>query len=338
MTLSAVEIAIRRNRAQLLAGDANALSQMTAAYQPVRTRLIALIDDLAAEIARSGTITRSQALRFERATTLLQQVNDELIKFGADADSFIQSGQRQAVQLAAFHALAMANAMNPTLSTSWNRVNTAAVQNLVGRMSNGAPLRTWMDALGPETAATMEQRILDAIATGTNPRDVAKQIQEDLTKDVNLAGYRILNHTRTQLLNSYRAATSERFIANRDIVKGWRWLASLSDRTCRACLGMHMTFHDVDEPMKSHNQCRCSQAAELYDSEFPPLPTGDEWLAGQSEAVQASILGKEGAKDFRSGAVRLIDFAVLHKDEVWGDSYQVGSLDHALNRAEKRAA
>jgi SPP1 gp7 family putative phage head morphogenesis protein len=338
MTVSAIEQAIQRNRAQLLAGDAEALSRMRSAYLPVRSRLNDLIDELVAVLESSDGLTGGQAVRLERARVLLEQVEIELQRFGSGASSFIESAQRQAIQLATAHVQATIFAQDPALGLAFNRVNTRAVETLVGRMADGSPLRSWLDALGPDTAATMEQSIIDGLALGQNPRLVAREIKAALATDVDLAGYRILNHTRTQMLGAYRGATLERYRENADIVQEWEWISAKQATTCSACLGLDGKRFPLTVTFQpSHNQCRCSSLAVLKGVTIE-RELGSEWLAKQDEKTQANVLGKQGAKEYRAGNVALDDFRTLHRDERWGDSYQAVGLSQAQANADRRAA
>lgn len=330
---SVLETAIERNRAELLSGDAAALGRMRNAYDPVRTRLLAQIDELVKVLESSGELTGGQAMRLERAQMLLTQVEEELQRFASPAGSFIESAQRQAVTLATAHVQATIFAQDPSLSLSFNRLNSRAVTELVGRMSDGSPLRSWLDALGPDTAATMERSILDGLALGQSPRTVARDIGRALAKDVDMAGYRILNHTRSQMLGAYRGATMERYQQNADIIESWEWISAKQKRSCRACIALDgRRFPLTVKFQASHNSCRCSSIAVLpgvtIDREL-----GRDWLAKQDEATQDAILGKQGGAEYRAGLLSLDDFVTLKKDNRWGDSYQASTLEDARKRA-----
>src|SRR4051812_28378590 len=101
--------------------------------------------------------------------------------------------------------------------------------------------------------------------------------------------------TRSVIMDSYRSATLENYRANSDIVKEWEWLATLSDRTCGACLALDgRRFPLTVEFQPSHPNCRCT-SIPVIDG-VPPIERekGSDWFAKQSSEVQDATLGKKG--------------------------------------------
>ena len=120
----------------------------------------------------------------------------------------------------------------------------------------------------------------------------------------------------TEQLDAYRDSATATQLANRDVLAGWQWVATLSSRTCRSCIAMHGSIHDIDEPGPlDHQQGRCSRAPvtkrwsdinpRLAGISEPPGMVqpgdGEAWLRKQSPEVQDKILGKRGAEAWRNG-------------------------------------
>jgi hypothetical protein len=121
------------------------------------------------------------------------------------------------------------------------------------------------------------------------------------------------------------------------VVSGWRWSASLSLRTCAACLSRHGKVYPLSKVMDRHVNCRCSMSPYLGNGEDVEWESGEKWLKRQSPAVQNNILGKEGGSLFRSGDVLLSDFERVTRSSVWGDSVGDGGVAWAKRQASKRS-
>lgn len=335
---SQLEQTIARFRSQLLSGDQQALDLLTRAYGPVRARLLALIDDLVAEIGAKGLTEGTAVLKLERAATLLTQVEQEVARLSTGANALITAGQRQAIQLALTQAQALVAAQDARIALAWHRVPTQAVAELVGRLSDGSPLRAYLDGLGPDASAAIREGLTTGLALGQHPQVIAAE----LAGKVDLSMSRLLMTTRTNILNSYRGATLANYRANADILDGWIWIATLSERTCGACLALHGQHFGLDVAFQpTHNACRCSSIPSLKGIAPPDLQDGAEWFDGQPATVQDGILGKRAGSAFRNGEVSLDDFAQLRKDDRWGDAYVQGSLEQARASAagrERKAA
>ena len=94
---------------------------------------------------------------------------------------------------------------------------------------------------------------------------------------------------RQASVGSYRAATHQEYVANRDVVQGWRWACSYSVRTCAMCIAMDGTEHSVLEKLISHLACRCVQIAILIGAIEQPRTTGPQWFKGLDAATQDTI-------------------------------------------------
>lgn len=332
--VSALEAVILQHREALLRGDEATLRAMLNAYSPIRLRLIEQIEKLTAEVA-AGRFRPTDAYRLDRWKTLLDQTEAEMTRLARIADPFIQVAQRQAMQLGILQSTESVAVQSPAAAASFVRLPTRAMQDVVGRLSDGSPLRSWLDALGPKTGDAIAGALRQAVAQGTNPRAVASA----LAKQVDVAGQRLLLTTRSTVLDSYRSASLENYRNNEDIVGKWEWLCALQARTCRVCLALDGRQFDLSEEFqKSHLACRCTSIPVLSAGPAIKRKRGSEWFVGQDAAVQDGILGKQAGAAYRNGEVALSDFVTLRKDKVWGDRYQAASFAQARRSAERNAA
>jgi hypothetical protein len=136
---------------------------------------------------------------------------------------------------------------------------------------------------------------------------------------------------RTETIRVYREASQENAKANSDVVMGWYWQASKSERTCAACLAMDGTFHTVSKRLLSHPNCRCAQ---VWATETPGrVPQrGSAWFREQPAVTQDFILGPTAGALYRQGEVKLEDFVGQRRDPDWGQYYYRRSLETALGR------
>ena len=186
----------------------------------------------------------------------------------------------------------------------------------------------------------MRQELVNGVATGKNPKVVARKIVAALEPPAGKWGQGTgplavaLRVARTEILRAHREATRANYQQHSDIVEGWIWLSARGTHVCSACLAMDGTTHPLSEPMGTHPQCRCTMCPHLA-RDPAPMDTGEAWLERQSHEVQAEILGRStpdpaAAKAFREGRVRLADFVEEHHSDVWGTTRTARTLDQAI--------
>lgn len=342
MPKSELEKAIERYRADLLANESKATLAIANAYKVSRERLIKRIEVLAESIAEDGAeFTPSQVLKWQRAKTLLRQIEAEMGSLATASAQPITDAQATAVDLASEQAKGLAvataqsagaDAIAATIDTTWNRLNTGAAEAIVGRMSDGSPLNTWLDQFGKKASGIIAESLQSAAALGTNPRAVARE----LAKQLDISAARLLLMSRTEVLRAHRTATLQQYQANADILKGWIWLSAKQTRTCAACLAMDGTFHEIDETMASHPNCRCTMRPALKNDPMRKVQTGKQWLDKQPPEAQDAVLGKAGGAAYRAGEVELQDFVKVTESADWGKTTTDGGVAFAKMNAARR--
>jgi hypothetical protein len=336
-------------RMQALQRERVAATQLVRAYGQVYRNLDPQIRALeeslrGLENPRPVDIQRLSSLR-----VLKQQTVEQVNRYAAYADTTI-AGQVQAniaVGLRDSEALVQANFdpawlrenglvlntdVQKALRASWVRVPNEAVETMVGMTQPDSPLRqALVHNLGDVVAQQMVDALVLGIATGKNPRVIARQA---MGAGLNYS----LTTARTAQLWAYREATRANYMANRDIVSGWKWSASLSSRTCASCLAMHGTVHPVDEPLNDHHNGRCSAipivplAAKLGIPE-PDMGDAETWLKAQPESVQEEMLGKGVYEGYKGGKWGLKDLSTTYEDGVYGTMRRPPTLEMLNERA-----
>lgn len=332
---SALETAIQTHRAQLLAGDARAVGLTVDRFQQIRATLMDRLDELVKIATANGNLSGGELLKLERVVSLLDDIEAAIDALSSPTDRLIQSGQRQAAQLAVEHARALVVASGrASLITSFNRMNISAVQDLIGTLQDGSPLRSVLDSYGKKASKTIEDMLVDGLARGLNPTALAA----DLASAIEVTSFRLATLTRTAILTSYRTS-SLRAYAESGVCKGWIWTAAKQTRSCLSCLALDGTFFDLKvQFFPTHPNCRCSPRPSLIGVDDPPIQTGEEWFESQSDAVKRKTMGSAAFDAYQQGEVTLQDFVGLRKDPRWGDAYYERSLRQARASKEVRRA
>ncbi|MDA8189604.1 MAG: phage minor head protein [Dehalococcoidales bacterium] len=332
--LSQFERASAEFRQQLLSRDRDAARAMTEAYGAAWVRIKARVDTLNAQIqdARAAGEEVNQSWLFQRARlqTLQVQVEQEIADFARYAGQQITSAQSDVVGMAADHAAGLVQTQFPpeaNVTMTWARLPRSAVEDLVGNTSDGSPLSDLLNELPGEAGTAVKKALIVGVATGLNPRTVARQIRQELGGNL----VRALTISRTEILRSYRTASLRSYQANSDIMEGWVWSSARDRRTCAFCWAMTGTVHKLDEPFASHPRCRCSPSPRTVSWETllgekvkgipdtrPVIEKGTDLFEKLPDERKRDILGPAKFAAYQDGKLKLADVAGFRKDPKWG--------------------
>ena len=319
-------------RAALLQRDADALREITAAYDQLVTSLQLSVSALAAQAQRARatgqTVNATWLFRERRLNLLLTQAEQQLATFTAQATRQITNDQRAAVTLAQDHAKQLLSAADAEIT--FTRLPTAAIETLVGFSGDGAPLHKLLAKLPGDGATRIKETLIAAIATGQSPRQTATQINDALAGNK----ARALTIARTETLRAYREASRQ--TAKAAGVTRYEWISSKSQRTCLACLALDGQIFAIEKPQPSHPNCRCSVLYLPPGYVPPPRETGAPWFAQQPDEVQAKMMSKVALEAYSRGAVKLQDFVGVKRSRVWGEMRYERSFKDALKVAQKQ--
>ena len=217
------------------------------------------------------------------------------------------------------------------LGVDWVRTDPQQITEMVQRTTEQITSRTWQ--LQAEATVQMERELIRAVSIGDNPREAARRMVAAVQGAFAGGLTRAMVIARTELLDAYRRAAQTEHNQHRDVLTKWQWVADLSERTCRSCLAMHGSLHDLDEPGPlDHHQGRCSRVpitktwkelgidAPEPDGRVQP-GDGEAWLAKQPERVQREILGDRGYEAWKAGQWPSSQWATRRQSADWRDSY-----------------
>ncbi len=337
--LSQLQRTINAYRQAILTLDDAALAQLQAAYAPSRERLLGVIEALTGQMQGGVKLTTTEAMELGRARELLRLVEVESAKLARLTGELVPSAQSQAVAQAIERARTLTIAQGATVrdasrvAARWTGLNSNAVADLVGSLSDGSPLQAWMERVVPESVTAVRDTLLDGVARGINPEDLARRLAA--VSDLPLE--RALTVSRTETMRSYRSAGLASMQANSDILAGYERSASLSVTSCAACIATAGKFYPLSHPFEEHVRGRCSPIPVLKDATLlADIQTGPEWFAEQSAATQKTILGPGAYEAYRRKEIALEDMAHVRRDDVWGNSVQRASLAQARRNARSR--
>jgi SPP1 gp7 family putative phage head morphogenesis protein len=347
--MSKLSRAADKFRRQVLKREEQASTRLVKAYGNVYTLLSSELNAVTAqiiELQKAGAeISENLIYTRTRLLSLLDLVEVQINEFSRTAEASVSLTQAFAVEAAQVHAASLIlTAMGPipdgfSVPANFTRFNPRAVEKLIGRSSNGSPLRELFSSLSvdPVTGLSMPEKVQDiyvkGIVKGLNPLEMARELRDEFK--VPLA--RAQTISRTEVLNSYREANREYYAQNTDVVERWRWQAAFQSRTCAMCLAMDGREFDTKVPMGSHPNCRCvlvpvSKSWEelgfegIPDTRPAPGETGEQWFARQTEEVKLGILGPAKLARYNEGKLTLRDTVGYRNDSEWGPNRWERSL------------
>lgn len=321
--LSELDAAVEDWRDRVTRVGDDSAAQMVRAYSVVETELlrrISLLEEkMKAHVAAGGEIKPAWLFQQERYRELLSQAQRYGNQYGALAGQVVEAQQIAAVRIAYVEAARQVSAMGPSSSASlsygWADVDDPSLQRIIGALQAETPLGRIVQTLGDDLSQGMKDVMARGMATGVG----ADVMVRALVKELRIPKVRAARIARTEVLRASNEGLRRAFIES-GVVDGWQWSASLSARTCAACLANNGKVFPLSQRMQRHVQCRCSMSP--WSKGMQTYPSGDEWLSAQTPAAQDKVLGKAGGAAYRAGDVTLDDFVYLRKNDEWGDSYQ----------------
>lgn len=318
---------LRSFKADLLRQERAQMEAMAARWLNVERRLHGQMDALAMEMVGikrdGGTVSPELLMTQQRYRELLTQLQQEMEPYSDYVERTITDRQRQLARLGIKHAERAITSQG--VAGGFNRLPVEAVENLAGFAANGTPLNNLLMMTWPDAAIGLTQELVNGIALGRNPRQVARMMANGATGSLD----RMMVIARTEQLRAYRTANLDSYRAS-GVVNGYKRLATHDSRVCAACLMDEGTFYTLDEEMPEHPQGRCTLVPVVDGMPEPKWKQGQAWFEEQDAATQKDILGKGRYYAWQNGDFDLGELVTVKPNAVWGDSLQTTTLHDLL--------
>ena len=308
-------------------------------------RWVKLWDDLQPELqdaiedlydsAVDGRVSQAKALRHKKLTDAINLAEQRIAQLSNEMADVVSNDVDTAVKLGAFDSSELVVKQLPpgytsTVATGFGRVPTEALDAITLRTTER--IHSLSLPLTEDMVAKMRRELVRGIAVGDNPRATARRIMQATEQKFNGGLTRAMTIARTEMLDAYRAGSQQAEKDHTDVIESWVWGASLSGRTCPACLAMHGSVHDVDEPGPyGHQNCRCARLpktkswAELgfkgITEPADTIPSASAWFDNLTPDSQRTILGPAAHTAWSEGRFPMDQWAVRKENPGWRDSY-----------------
>jgi hypothetical protein len=320
-------------RERLLRNERASALRLVRAYGGVYRQLLPQIEALIAELESTPDVKAWKKARLRRLKDLKRQIEWEVNRFAAFLEGDLRDSVLNSIELGNQYSQAIARAIVPGVRIRWNKLPVEAIETLLGFFAEGSTLRESLNTLGPGVAQVVEDKLLKSLTIGMHPRRIAAELRGAVGQGLTWA----LRTSRTTQLYAYREATRANYVANGDVVQGWRWLAAKDRRTCLACLAMDGREFPLSQPLEDHWNGRCTMVPVLIGMERVQFETGREWFEKQPEVVQRAMMGKARWKAWRDGKFEFDQLAVRKLDKAWGHMQSEATLKELLGEMKNAA-
>ena len=315
---SIIELA-QRQRAALLKHDLTAIEDLIGAYRGLYENLRPEILALADAIAAIEEPTASQVRKLRQYKALMDELAYESAKFGNYLEVQLNARALQALQMGeedSYKLIRAATGGNKVLLASLVRVPIETIQQLVGFLAKDGALYASIKSSYGSLTDRITEAMMRGVALGDNPKTIALY----LNKQIGMGLTDAMRTMRTTQLWAYRSAARANYVANSNVVTGWVWMAREDESVCPACLAMHGTFHEPDEILDGHYNCRCVQLPMTRMNPDQPIPQGrgEDYFNSLSEDRQREMLGAAKYEAWKDGRFEFSQLAVHKEDEVFG--------------------
>ena len=337
-----IYVVAEQQRRRLQALDAQTLRQLTETYGRIYSDLRVRLDLLVQEAVAAGIRTPAQLWKLQRARDLIEQLRERLSTFEVYAGETIATAQLSSANAAVTDVerqltLLLRQANVPAnLRAVFNRVPVEALDFSIGSLADGTPLRQYFLERGfaEQTINAIRDTLASGLVNGWGPEQVAREFRRSLGMELT----RALTTARTEVMRAYREASRLNYLNNG--ITEWEWIATLSTRTCAACIALDGRTFPIDEPMNDHPNGRCTalpvipgvtdQIPRIRRTEFGTFEgTGQQWFEQLPEGTQRQMLGPHKHKALVDGQIQLDDLIAQSTSPTFGTHFFEASLAHA---------
>ncbi|MFZ5669117.1 MAG: phage minor head protein [Pseudomonadota bacterium] len=276
-------------------------------------KVLALLKRTEVEIARRLERTDNETVAGARLEALLRELRSIQSEGWSLIADRVNASVRDLAGAEAEFSLRLAGLTVPEVTVGFSPL--PPIEQIVAAVNarpfQGRFLREWLAEADAGAARRVRDAVRQGFIEGRPTAEIVRAIRgtkaagyQDGILQVNRRGAETM--VRTALTHTANVAAQATWEANSDIVRAWRFVATLDMRTTITCASLHGKKFPLGKgPMPPrHPNCR-SVSVPVLDPipgvkpfEFPSY---SEWLRKQPAAVQDQILGKSRGALFRSG-------------------------------------
>lgn len=265
-----------------------------------------------------------------------EAIAEEFDRLGAGGARLMQIIAPQAYDL----GVAKAKAETSLLGGNFSRPNKRTVEQTLARLQKGTALEDYFARFGRDRTQEAIDTMVESQILGRSVPETVRAMRGKL----DLSEARLRTMVRTEALSAARAGTGDSYRENADVIRGWIWNADESPTTCEVCWAMNGTYHDLEEDLDSHPNCRCVQSpatetfdeilagggfdpiGEEYESAARPFDADERFDRVLSEEQKIRVLGPGKYRLWRDGEIRLRDLVRPTEHPTWGRGLRATTL------------
>ena len=211
-------------RQRLLARERRAATTLVYHYGNVWRQLQGDIAALSSEVRQlqeaGEEFSQDKIYRLDRYRALQQTAEEQMARFPEYANDIISGGQRESIYAGESDAYNLLLAGFPrdddiVAELARARLPTEAVEQLVGFLQDGSPLKEVIQKYVGEAVNRFGEQMVVGLAAGWNPRKLARALRSEFGMGLSNA----LRIARTEQLRAYRAATLNTYQENSFVFK-----------------------------------------------------------------------------------------------------------------------
>lgn len=327
-----------RFRGQLSRLESSATSDLLAAYRGVTNRLedkITVLLSKFEQLEKQGQLTPENVRKLGTWSSLLNQLEDEISKYGGYVDTQNRVAAQKSIDLAGKHSQLLTATYfndNPNLlkafNATWDKLPSDQVETLVGFLQQDSQLSINLNnSLGRNAAENFASKLIEGVALGYNPNKINQLINQTLAEPLTWS----LNSVRTTQNYTYREATRANYLNNTEIIGSWKWYAALDGRVCLSCVNQHGKTFTLDQRLNDHHQGRCTQIPLLLNPERfglqdPSIQLGEEWFIALPRSEQRQRMGNAKHAAWLAGEFVFNDLSETYQNDTFGEMLKEASL------------
>lgn len=278
------------------------------------------LSDLA---AKGETISSARLMQMDRYKRMIVDARGEVNKYSTWAGDRIAEDQTDMLMIGARYAADTVDTLSKGagIALTFDRVNLAGVDYMIGFSADGAPLNELLRASYPESVVKLTDALVVGLGSGLGPKQTADMMVDYMRGNLD----RALLIARTEQLRALRTGSLAQFEKS-EVVAGYVRRSQRSANVCVACLALDGTALPSSEVFAIHPNCQCFPQPVLKFGKSPDFPPAREWFDTLPETQQRSMLGPSRYERYEAGVWDWDEAYKIRDHPVWGPTISVTPL------------